>query len=107
VACKNGNEDILNILIDKTEAQKLATLCISDTGLLPLHTLCRNKVEKYGIIKKILEKIIMSDTSSERALFDQVLKKEDSMKLPILHIAIENNHLMIVELLFRDYDITR
>lgn len=89
------------------DGQKLTMLCVSDSGLLPLHTLCRNKVEKYTIIKKMLEKMIMSDTSHERAVFDQVLKKKDGMNLPILHIAIENNHLLIVELLFRDYDITR
>lgn len=107
MACKTGNEDILEILTKKMDGQKLITLCISDTGLLPLHMLCRNKVEKYTIIKKMLEKMIMADTSNERTLFDQVLKKEDAMKLPILHIAIENNHLLIVELLFRDYDVTR
>lgn len=95
------------MLTDKLDGQKLTQLCVAETGLLPLHTLCRNKVEKYAIIKKMLEKMIMSDTSHERTLFDQVLKKKDGLNLPILHIAIENNHLLIVELLFRDYDITR
>ena len=107
ISCKTGNGDILELFIKRMDSQKLTGLMLTDSGLSPLHTICRNKSEKYSIIKMILEKLIMSDTSQDREVFDQVLNKEDSNKQTILHIAIENNHANIVELLFRDYNFNR
>ena len=38
---------------------------------------------------------------------EKILKKEDQNRQTILHLAVENNHLNIVELLFRDYNLQR
>ncbi len=89
------------------DPQKLSSIILSDYGLSSLHTLCRNKTEKFSILKKILEKLIQTDTSPDRMVFDQILKKEDAARQTILHISIENSHLSIVEMLFRDFNMNR
>ena len=109
ISCRNGNEDILHILINKIDAVKLASLIMSESNYsTPLHSLCRHKTEKYSIIKNVLEKLKACESLVDSAhSLDNILKKEDSTRLTILHIAIENNHLNIVELLFRDYNLSR
>ena len=72
---------------------------------LPLHLVCRNKTEKFQIVKKILDKIRYSSKTCN--YLDAILKKEDSSKQTTLHIAVEFNHLNIVELLFRDYNVNK
>jgi hypothetical protein len=92
----------------------------SSNYLMPLHTLCRHKQEKFTIVKKILGCIKKLETNSSNTgftmnttadestqLIDQILRKEDSTRQTILHIAIENNHLHIVELLFSEYNLSR
>lgn len=66
-----------------------------------MHMACRHKNEKFSIIRSILEKLKKLDSSF--SLY-QVIKKEDSSRQTILHLAIENNHLNIVELLLKEYN---
>ena len=42
------------LLIDRMDPNKIINLTMSDTS--PLHFVCKLKVEKYTIVKKLLEK---------------------------------------------------
>ena len=107
VSCKSGYEEILNLLIDKIEPIELARLVMTDTNYAaPLHSLCKFKTEKHSSIRGILEKL-KNFESQLNFSFDDILRKEDAARQTILHLAIENNHLNIVELLFRDYNMSR
>lgn len=120
LACKFGNEEVAELLIEKMDKEKLFNLCISEypINLPPLHLACRNKNEKYFIVKNILdrfketpkfeidEKKLISNLKSRNYL-DIIAKKEDYNRQTILNIAIENNHLKIVELLFQEYNFSR
>ena len=66
-----------------------------------MHMACRQKNEKFLIIQSILEKLKKLDSSF--SLY-QIIKKEDNSRQTILHLAIENNHLNIVELLLKEYN---
>jgi ankyrin repeat protein len=98
---------VAELLIDRMDPNKIINLTMSDSS--PLHFVCKLKVEKYTIIKKLLEKIHQEfiQKPNGKELFDKILKKEDSSRQTILHLSIENNHLNIVELLFSDYNIVR
>jgi ankyrin repeat protein len=107
ILCKNGNEAILDIMLDKIEPIKLAAIIINDPfNLRPLHLLCSHKIEKYISLKKILEIISLNDSAENSLPVEKIFKKEDSERQTILHLAIENNHLKIVDMLFGDYKIS-
>jgi ankyrin repeat protein len=96
IACKNGNEEIASLLIDKTDIKNFT---ISNNLSLPIHFLCKSKNEKLTLIKKILDRL-KNECYEE---FKNVLIKQDINKQTILNIAIENNHLNIIESLFKEY----
>ena len=102
LSCKLGNEEIAEDLIAKIEANKMLNLIMSESS--PLHLASRIKSEKYLIVKKLLEKAHLEceQKPNGKELFEKILKKEDQNRQTILHLAVENNHLNIVELLFRD-----
>ncbi len=103
VACKNGNEDVAELLIEKLDPNSLFNSLIYEfSNSLPMHLACRHKNEKLTIIKAILEKL-KNILDSSFSIF-QVLKKEDNNRQTILHLAIENNHLNIVEHLLQNYN---
>lgn len=82
----------------------MISLIIADPtkgSALPLHLICENKSEKFLLFKAYIEKI-----KSEKQL-DRCLKKENDSQQTILHISIENNHLNIVELLFRGLNMSK
>ncbi len=100
LACRKGDEDIALLLIDRLSVTKLVNLILNDFtngALLPLHVACKNKNEKYLLVKTYIQKITFENQLSK------CLHKEDESKQSILHISIENNHLNIVEMLFREY----
>lgn len=100
LACKLGNEDIALLLIDRLSAKRLVNLIVHDATngvCMPLHSACKNKTEKYLLVESYLKKI------QHETQLNKCLLLEDESKQTILHIAIENNHLNIVELLLRDY----
>ena len=107
LACKYGYDEVAELLIDKIDAERLInpTHTIDFNKTLPLHLACEHKNEKYFIVRKILDKL--KATPSKLNLLEVALKKEDSSRQTILLIAIENNHLNIVESLFRDYNVNR
>ena len=100
LACRKGDEDIALLLIERLSVTKIVNLILNDftngTGL-PLHLVCKNKNEKYLLVKNYLKKI------SHETQLNKCLHLEDESKQSILHISIENNHLNIVEMLFREY----
>ena len=103
IACKYGYEEIGKLLIEKMDSISLFNSIMSDIKInLLLHLICRYKTEKYLLFKSILEKFERHDNS-----LDQILAKEDNNRQTVLHIAIENNHLNIIELLFKDYNINK
>ena len=102
LACKNGNDDIAELLISHTNADQLVAHSTPDTFLL--HYICKIKIEKLNIVKMILDKL--KNKSNEIDYIALAFSKEDSNKQPMLHLAIENNHVNIVECLF-DYNIDK
>lgn len=109
MACKFGNEDVAVLLIEKIDAEKLYQLCINETpvNLSPVHLTCRNKNEKFLIVKTILDKLKKEGEKSNKNYLEQLSKKEDLNRQTILHISIENNHLKTVDLLLREYNFNR
>jgi len=109
IACKYGCEDVSDLLINNINSSKLIEYILSDSvnnTNLPLHLVCEFKNEKYLIIKYYLEKIkqeINNDLDLYRKTIENILRKQDENKQTILHLAIENNHDQIVELLLRDF----
>jgi len=92
LACRKGDEDIALLLIDRLSVTKLVNLILNDFtngALLPLHVACKNKNEKYLLVKTYIQKITFENQLSK------CLHKEDESKQSILHISIENNHLNI------------
>jgi ankyrin repeat protein len=105
LACKHGHDELALLLIDKTDAEKL---CSKSAETLPLHVAARNKNEKYELVKRMLEKIRKASAEESRSkLLSVALRKEDTGRQPLLHIAVENGHINIVELLLRDYGVDK
>lgn len=113
------------MLIERLDADRLFYACVSDDVITPLHLVCRNKTEKLAIIKRILERLAeaskerkqhqqkqmflqASNQQAQTAIYlnyvDIALKKEDQSRQTLLNMAVENNHLNIVEMLLRDYE---
>ncbi|RNA08851.1 Transient receptor potential cation channel subfamily A member 1 [Brachionus plicatilis] len=115
LACKFGFEDEAELLIDRIDRDKLFNVCMLDlpSSLPPLHLACRNKVEKFKIVKRILEKLRDEDSKLKvqsgilkSNFIDLISKKEDANRQTILEICIENNHVRLVELLLSNYSIS-
>jgi ankyrin repeat protein len=124
-ACKYGYESAAEQLIERADADKLfANPSYVETACsMALHLACRNKTERPQIVSRLLSKVRDAGTSSKQrssltsnsgsggvagGLLEQLLRKEEAAtRQTALHMAIENNHLTIVELLFRDYNVPR
>jgi len=106
LACKHGSEEVAELLINKIEISKLTDLITSETSdisILPLHLACKLKNEKLLIVSHFLNRI-----KAERIdQLENVIKKTDEKKQTILHLAIENHQLKIVELLLRDFNASK
>ena len=106
LACKHGSEEVAELLINKIEISKLIDLITSessDISIFPLHLVCKLKDEKIFIINHFLNRI-----KAERIdQLENVIKKTDEKKQTILHLAIENHQLKIVELLLRDFNASK
>ena len=96
IACQNAFENLACLLIDKSNINLLTNL---NTSTLPLHLACKNKHETIQILKRILDRI-KNEAPSDLL---NVITKLDTNKQSILNIAIENNHLNIIDLLLKDY----
>ncbi len=96
IACQNAFEDLACLLIDKSDINFLTDLKNSN---LPLNLACKNKHEPLKFVKKMLDRI-KNEAPSELL---NVITKLDLNKQSILNIAIENNHLKIIDLLLKDY----
>ncbi len=88
-------------MIDHTDVAKL--------NVSNLFSLCRNKTEKFNLVKQILSKYhaASQEPLSTHDYVNQALSEQDFNKQTILHVCIENNHLKIVELLFEKYNCDR
>ncbi len=84
------------MLIDKTDVKILSNL--NDQNL-PLHLACKAKKESTQIVKKLLDKIKNESLIDLHNMLDTI----DSEKQTILNIAIDKNHLKLVDLLLKDY----
>lgn len=72
----------------------------------PLHLICKNKEEKLDIMAQALEKL-KRESTDQRSLIEYALQKEDLTRQTIGHLAIANNHVHILELLFSKFDLNR
>jgi ankyrin repeat protein len=99
LACKNGFDQLGFCFLDKVSSEKLI---VANHNNYYLHLLCKNKEEKLGLVSKILEKL-RKDSTREKNYLDEALLSLDMNKQTVLNIAIDNNHLNIVELLLKDY----
>jgi ankyrin repeat protein len=102
VACKYGYDDIAFLLNEYTSVEKLAN---SSGDSLPLHLACRNKTEKYHVVKKMLDKIKQSSTK-ENNMLEAVMNKLDAGRQTLLQIAVENEHGKLVELFLSEYAVS-
>ncbi len=102
LACKNSNSDLAILLVQYADVDNLMNQAAPDTFLL--HMICKNKIEMTCIIQAILNKLKTACSTEEPSkLLQKAFTKEDSSRQTMLHIAIQNNHLNIVETLMRDY----
>ncbi len=69
----------------------------------PLHIACKNKTEKYDIVKKMLEKLRDNSIRKKSNCLQNALDKADSNGQNLLHICIENSHLNLTDLLFKGF----
>lgn len=108
LACKYGNSECALMLIEQLDIERLFYACTSDDVATPLHLVCRNKTEKVEILKAILERLAEASKQRNKQVtynyVDFALKKEDQNRQTLLNMAVENNHLNIVEILLRDYE---
>ncbi|CAF0854801.1 unnamed protein product [Brachionus calyciflorus] len=105
VALKYDSNDVALLLIDYTPPEKLACYKIPN-AIMPIHLACKSKEEKLEIVRKILYKL-KQESTNEKNYLDYVLKKEDSNRQPVVFIAINNNHLDIVETLYKEFNLDR
>jgi ankyrin repeat protein len=98
IACQHVWEDIAILLIDATSIDLLTNLK-STSPNTPLHLACRNSHESLLIVKKILNRI---KDESEYDL-NTVLNRLDSQKQTPLNIAIEKNHLNIIDMMLKEF----
>jgi hypothetical protein len=79
---------------------------ISSTITSPVHLICKNKEEKLDLVQQAMTKLKYESTDQKNYV-EHILKKEDSTRQTIAHLAIANNHLRILELLFVQFDLDR
>lgn len=97
-ACLEGYDDIALILIEKSNPEKLC----DSTGAenLPIHLAVSKKIEKARIVLEMLDKVKLNKLAF---LENLMLYKLNDHNQSILEIAMENNHLMIVEEIIKDF----
>lgn len=106
MACKFGFDEIAEMLIDKSESSDLL-LVASQSHEFPIHVACKNKTEKYALVKKMLEKVRDYSMKKRNNHLHLILEKCDTNGQNILHMAVNNNHLNITELLLKDYYVNK
>lgn len=104
LAVMNGNDQMAYLLIHHTDTEGLLAQATPDSLLI--HMCCKNKVEKLELVKYILDKLRTSSTE-ENNLLDTVFNLKDNNQQTLLHIAIQNKHLGVVECLINDYNIDK
>jgi len=97
MAFKSGLDDIAAILIDRLDAENLIR---SSSDCLPVFAALELKEEKLDLVVKMLEKIY---SRSQLYLSHTLLYKLNAHKHSILQVAIENNHLNIVEVIIKRF----
>ncbi len=103
LACMKDNDQITSLLVENTDAENLCKLTENN---FPLHLLCKNKIEKFTLVNSILNKLKTASKNRKNYLH-LALTKLDNNQQPMLHLAVENNHLNIVESLLRDHNVEK
>jgi ankyrin repeat protein len=98
MACKEGLDDIVSILIDRTEVEQL-TESVGNQNT-PLHLILMHKEEKLSLALQILNKIKLKE---QNYLSHMILHQMNHNKYSILQIAIDNNHMQIIEAIIKDF----
>ncbi len=100
IACINDSEKVAEILINHIDIDKLVTTCF------PLHFICKSKNENVNLINLTLVRFQQQQTARNQAksYLDLALNKMDLNKQTVLHIAAENNHLNIVDVLLGKFN---
>lgn len=97
LAFKYSNDDLANLLIDKSNSN---ALIFSSTDTMPLHIACKQKKDNHNLIVKVLTKLKTNLSSGD---FTDLVNKMDTSKSSILQISIENNHLETVDCLLKEF----
>ena len=97
MAFKSVLDDIAAILIDRLDAENLIR---SSSDCLPVFAALELKEEKLDLVVKMLEKIY---SRSQLYLSHTLLYKLNAHKHSILQVAIENNHLNIIEVIIKRF----
>lgn len=80
LACKLGFEDILDLFINKMDAEML--LIADGSKMTILHLLCQDKVEKVTLVGKILSKLktVSAKVKQVPSYLDRALSAQDINK---------------------------
>jgi ankyrin repeat protein len=103
LACKNGFHDLACLLIDKTDLENLLVSSVNVLNL-PMHLACKyssSKNEPFEMVKRMIERIKYGSSSEELI---KVFNRFDTYKQTVLNIAIDNNHLRIIDYILKEYN---
>ena len=95
-ACKFGNFDLADLLIDLTSCTSLASsLC--------MHYALSSKIEFSFKISRIIKKILNKIKNSDIVLLNQALNTKDHDDFTLLHISIQNDYYELAQILIEEY----
>lgn len=97
MAFKAGLDDLAAVLIDRIDAERLIS---SSSDCVPLFAALELKEEKLDLMVRILEKI---QARSQLYLSHTLLYKLNAHRHSILQVAIESNHLNIVDVIIKRF----
>lgn len=96
IAGKYASENVAALLIERF---KVPSLILTDNNKMSaLHHVCKCKLERPVVVRKMLKrlKLFLSENS-----FIEVLSAKDRFENTLFDLAIKENHLKIVEILFK------
>lgn len=102
MACRNVYTNLAKLFIENTNPSELLSQLSGPNGVLI--SICKHKTEEFKLFKLIVDKLRDSHKSGyKKSFLKSILKQEDANGASILHVAIVNNHVNIVEYLLSHF----
>lgn len=96
IAVKHGSVNVSLLLIERLKRENLIT--IDKNKMLVLHHLAKCKIERINVMEKLLSKY---NELLDMNYFNEILNMKDKFDNTILHLAVRENHINMVELLIK------